>query len=208
MSAVLQVCEADDLVEYPLDHTDRLDSHYFVSWERRRWLNSDMRLRGTPEARAHYLDLIWISYDQSPLGTLPRDHAMLAKLLMVDQSHFEALCKMDFGPLHNWQPCRCGSEVRLYHPFVLHTLREAIARREDNRARNEAANRAKRLQRLRQNVAGYHTDLASNDAAIQFMDEWLEQEGAAYRSSSWIQRAIRAWSDHALTKGVGRAGHS
>ncbi|WP_320178109.1 hypothetical protein [Roseovarius pacificus] len=200
----MTVIDGGELPPYPLDHTDRLDSHYFVSWERRRWLNSDMRLRGTPECRALYLDLIWISYDQSPLGTLPNDKVMLAKLLMVDRDHFEVLCRLDFGPLHRWTPCQCGAEVRLYHPFVLHTLKEAIARREDNRARNEAANRAKRMQRLREKVAGYHPDLAKNDAAILWMDGWLEDQGAAYRTSGWIERAIRAWSDHAIHINAGR----
>lgn len=38
-------------------------------WERRRWLNSDMRLKGTPECRALYFDLINIAYDNSPIGT-------------------------------------------------------------------------------------------------------------------------------------------
>lgn len=53
----------DDLPEYPLTVEDRLDSHYFMTWERRRWLNSEMRLRGTPECRAYFFDLINISYD-------------------------------------------------------------------------------------------------------------------------------------------------
>ena len=63
----------DDLPDYPLTSDDRLDSHYFMVWERRRWLNSDMRLKGTPECRALYSDLTNIAYDHSPVGTLPDD---------------------------------------------------------------------------------------------------------------------------------------
>ncbi|MEM9845530.1 MAG: hypothetical protein AAF965_12080, partial [Pseudomonadota bacterium] len=65
MTPAPQLIDTDDLIEYPLDGTERLDSHYFVPWERRRWLNSDMRLKGTAECRALYLDLLWISYDHT-----------------------------------------------------------------------------------------------------------------------------------------------
>ena len=108
-----RMVEADELPEYPLGSEDRLDSHYFMAWERRRWLNSDMRLKGTPECRALYFDLINIAYDQTPVGTVPQDLETLAKLLMVDPGHFRALCKLDYGPLHKWTACICeGGEVR------------------------------------------------------------------------------------------------
>ena len=108
-----QLIDSGELPEYPLSADERLDSHYFMAWERRRWLNSDMRLKGTAECRCYYFDLINIAYDQSPVGTLPLDRAVLAKLCHVDQSHFEALCRLDYGPLHRWTPCLCDGEVRL-----------------------------------------------------------------------------------------------
>ncbi|MBU2868966.1 hypothetical protein KO497_18515 [Pacificibacter marinus] len=176
-----------------------------MAWERRRWLNSGMRLQGTPECRALYLDLIWISYDQAPVGTLPTDPAILAKILMVDRGHFEALCKLPFGPLHNWVRCECdGGEVRLMHGQVLRTLNEAMSRREDNRAKNEAANAAKRLQRLRSTLAGYDAKLVENDAAVRWIDEYLVKQGVAYRTSSVVEEALRSWSDHMLDLGMRR----
>jgi len=198
-SALFTPVGAGEIPDYPLSNEDRLDSHYFVPWERRRWLNSDMRLRGTPECRALYLDLIFIAYDQSPVGTLPVDPDVLARLVFVDPAHFRALCSLPFGPLHRWERCRCeGGELRLMHPMVLRTLTEAIARKEDNRAKNEAANAAKRRQRLRITVAGYSADLAKNDAALLFMDDWLVAQGCEYRTSIWIERALAAWSDHMM----------
>ena len=143
-----RVVPADDLPEYPLGIEDRLDSHYFMAWERRRWLNSDMRLKGTPECRALYFDLINIAYDQAPVGTVPQDPDTLAKLLMVDAGHFRSLCKLDYGPLHKWTPCICeGGEVRLMHPMVLRSLTEALSRKEDNRAKHDcrAAYQAREL---------------------------------------------------------------
>lgn len=200
----LQPIATDELLEYPFTVEDRLDSHYFMPWERRRWLNSDMRLHGAPECRAYYFDLINISYDMAPIGTLPTDLDLLAKMLMVDTVHFRHLCGLKYGPLYKWHRVMCGSEVRLMHPMVLRSLHEAVARREDNRAKNEAANAAKRLQRLRVTVQGYHKDLAANDAAIRWMDEWLIAEGCPYRTSSWIERAIQRWSDHVFTLGTRR----
>jgi len=195
----MALIDSTDLPEYPLGVDDRLDSHYFMVWERRRWLNSDMRLKATAECRAYYFDLINIAFDQSPVGTLPTDMDLLAKMLFVEASHFRALCRLDFGPLHKWSKCLCeGGEIRLMHPMVLRTLTEAISRKEDNRARNEAANAKKRIQRVRSAVAGYHADLAKNDAAILFMDQWLQEQGCEYRTSHWIERAMQAWSDHML----------
>lgn len=143
----LQVVGGADLDEYPLTVEDRLDSHYFMAWERRRRLNSDMRLRGVPECRALFFDLINISYDQAPVGTLPNDHDLLAKMLLVDPVHFKQLCRLEYGPLHKWRRVNCGAEIRLAHPMVLRSLQEAIARRDDNRAKNDAANIARRAMR-------------------------------------------------------------
>jgi len=191
--------DGSELPVYPYGSEDRLDSHHFVPWERRRWLNSGMRLQGTPESRAHFLDLIWISYDQSPIGTLPDDLPLLARLVMVERDRFEALCQLPFGPLHNWARCECeGGEIRLYHPMVLRTLTDAMARREDHRARCEAASASKRLLRLRGVLAGYNADLAKNDAAVRFIDEWLVSQECVKRTPEWIGRGMAAWHNHSF----------
>lgn len=205
-SGHLRPVDTSTLPEYPFDDMARLDSHYFMAWERRRWLNSDMRIKGTPECRALYFDLINIAFDQSPIGTLPDDMMMLARIALVDRTHFEVLCGLPYGPLHKWERCLCGSEVRLAHPFVIRVITEAVSRKADNQAKNDAANTAKRLQRLRGTVAGYHVDLARNDAAVLWIDGWLNKEGCEYRSATWIERAMAAWTDHAfaLSRGARR----
>ncbi len=190
--------ETRDLEDYPLGREDRLDSHYFLPWERRRWLNSEMRLKGPPECRAIYFDLICASYDQAPVGTLPDDVEQLAKLAQVPEGHFRALCALEYGPLYKWRPCLSEGERRIYHPMVLRTVLEALSRREDNRARNDAANAKKRRQRLRGQLAGYTPELAKNDAALRFIDEWLLAEGCEYRTASWVERGMAAWSNHIL----------
>ncbi|WP_255418498.1 hypothetical protein [Paracoccus sp. JM45] len=202
--AQIQLAAIDDLDEYPLTADDRLDSHYFMAWERRRWLNCDMRLKGTYECRSMYFDLINIAYDQSPIGTLPTDTSVLAKMLFVDRDHFDQLCRLEFGPLHKWRRVRCDTEIRLMHPMILKSLTEAISRKEDHRARSEAASVSKRLLRLRTAMAGYQKELAENDAAVRWIDDWLLKEGCEYRSPSWIERGISRWSDHMLDMTMSR----
>jgi len=208
-SGSLRAVDVAELEEYPLGAEDRLESHFFIAWEHRRWLNSEMRLKGAEEARALYFDLICLSQDQSPVGTLPDDSEQLAKLLGVEEARFRRLCDTPYGPLHHWEPCLCDGVIRLMHPVVLRMVLDARARKQDNRARMEAANRQKRVQRLRQVVGGIHADLAKNDAAVLWIDEWLEGQGCTYRSISWVQNAIGAWSDHTVGRvHTGRRGPS
>lgn len=190
------IAGGEELPEYPIAKDERLESHYFLTFWRRRWLHSEMRLKATPECRAHYFDAICISHDMSPIGTLPNDLEQLARLLMVEESRLKRLCAEDYGPLYKWAPCLCDGEVRLYHPVVLESVLASVARKHDNRARNEAANRRQRLRRLRESVAGLHAELAKNDRAIDWMDEWLIGQGVERRGKDWVERAIGAWSQH------------
>lgn len=200
----LRAVEIDSLPDYPLDGNERLESHWFIAWERRRWLNSDMRLRGTPECRAHYFDLICISFDHSPVGTLPHDVDLLARMLMVPGDHFRAICGLPYGPLHNWEPCRCGDEVRLMHTVIVETLTEAISRKEDNRAKTEAANKSKALQRVRGRLAAIDMQLAANDDAVRWVDNWFDRQGVKRRDDAQYRAAMAAWVDH-VRRASGRA---
>lgn len=192
----------DGLPVYPIGPNDRLDSHYFMPWERRRWLNSDMRLKGDPVARALYFDLICISYEQSPIGTLPDDRELLAKLSFTDPGTFSRMCDYPFGPLHRWQRCEIEGtgEIRLFHPMVLHTLMDAIARKEHHRAEAEAGNRRQRLSRLRGALAGLSKSLAENSYAVTWIDGWLEEQGCRYRNAEWLQKAAQAFNSHMLER--------
>ena len=186
----------DDLPEYPFGVEDRLDAHWFFVWERRRWLNSDMGLSGDWDCKAMFFDLINHAYDQSPIGSLPFDMDKLARLIRVDATRFRTLADRPYGPLHNWYPCRCGDDIRLMHDTVVRSLTEGFARRDDNRARNEAANAAKRIQRLRITLASIDRPLSEMDHAVRWIDEWLVDQGCTKRVATWIEKAIRAWMEH------------
>jgi len=195
-----------ELPIYPIASGERLESHYFIAWERRRWLNSDMRIKGTPECRALYLDLIFIAYDQAPIGTLPDDLEVLARLTFTPVDVFTRLCGQPFGPLHRWERCVVPDtdEIRLMHPMVIQTLGEAIARKETNRAHNEAGNTRQRLGRLRSSIAGLDVAASRNDYAVKWIDGYFTDNQVTYRDAKWIERGLRAFGEHMLLKTMGK----
>ena len=82
------------------------------------------------------------------------------------------------------------------HDTVVRSLTEGFARRDDNRARNDAANAAKRIQRLRVTLASIDRPLSEIDHAVRWIDEWLVDQGCTKRVATWIEKAIRAWMEH------------
>lgn len=195
---------SETLPDYPFAHGDRLDSHFYIPWQRRRWLNSEMHLRGSWAAQGVFFALINHACDQSPIGTLPLDMGLLSKLVRCNRDELEAMCALPYGPLHGWTRCNCAGEVRLMHPVVLEVLTDGFARREDNRARTEAANSAKRLQRLRGVLASIEKTLGENDHAVRWIDEWLVDQGCTKRTALWVERGVHAWVQH--RKGMSEAG--
>jgi hypothetical protein len=97
-----------------------------VAWPRRTWLNSRLRLLAPPEARARWLDLLLLSFDQDPAGTLPHDPEYLGGLLGLESADFVTLMRMPWSPIYGWRPVRCQSGVRLTHPLALEILEASI----------------------------------------------------------------------------------
>ena len=196
--------DVSKLPDYPIAPDERLESHYFVSFWFNRWLNSDFRLRAGAEVRAYGLDLFFISQNQSPVGTLPTDEVVIAKLLMIDLAHWKDLCKREITPLYNWTPCRCGTKVRLMHPVVTEQAQDAIARREAREASNSQKAVYQRLRRLREALGdlGCSRDVLNDDLLIERMDGWLLQHCSGRRTHSAYGRALKhAAADGWLAKG-------
>jgi hypothetical protein len=164
-----------------------------------RWLNSDFRLRASAEVRAFGLDLFFIAQNQSPVGTLPTNEAVIAKLLMIDLAHWRELCKREITPLYNWTPCRCGAKVRLMHPVVTEQAQDAIARREAREASNSQKAVYQRLRRLREALGdlGCSREVLNDDLLIERMDGWLLQHCSGRRTAGAYGRALT----HAIADG-------
>lgn len=192
---LIQVSDRAEIHQYPLAPGERLNGFFFFPFEHNRWWMSDMRLHGSYRARALYIDVLTISYQGTPIGTLPNSIEAVAKMCGIAESELRAACQERFSPLHRFQPYLCGNQVRLAHDFVVSQILEAVARRADNAAKSEAANRRKRLERLRNKVVHYSAELAMNALAIEWMDEWLLDANVTSRTPAKIEAAIGAWHD-------------
>lgn len=179
---------------YPIPLGERLDSHYFVLFDFQRWLNSNLRLKASPEVRAFALDLFFIAQNQSPVGTLPDDYELLAKLLMIDLAAWNDLCKREMTPLYNWSPCMCGGEIRLAHPVVTEKALEAFNKKRSHSDARARERERKRLGALQKQIldAGGHSAMAGNASYVEHLDKWLEKNSAGNRTPSRVREAMEA----------------
>lgn len=193
--------DLDQLPEYPIDPGARLDNHDFLRWEFGRWLASDMRWNGPHECKSMWFELVNLSYTETPVGTLPMDHKRLSRMIQptVDRDHFEALCGLEFGPLHGWVPCRCGDDVRLMHPVVTRIVLMAYASRANHAARVEAASEARKLKRLTEDVMQLAPKLADDPRKVRFIaravQERIDSRGGERRTAEDLHFGIQACQD-------------
>lgn len=197
----------DSLPEYPVDPDARLDSHEFLRWEFGRWMASDMRWNGSHECKSIWFELLNLSHMETPVGTLPSDPKRLSRMVQpaVDFHHFESLCELTYGPLHGWQMCRCGDEVRLMHPVVTRIVQLAFASRANHTARVEAASQSRRLKRLTEDVMTMSKDCAEDPARIRFIDmvihDRIAARGGERRTSEDLHFAVQACIEKARNGG-------
>lgn len=189
--------DVDCLPEYPVDPDQRLDSHSFVQWEFRRWLDSDMRWNGTHECKSMWFELVNLAHGATPVGTLPDDAKRLARMIQpaVDADHFANLCRLDYGPLHGWVRCRCGDEVRLMHPVVTRIVLAALASRANHAARVEAASDARRLKRLTEDLMPLSADVAEDPRKVKWVDAFIKsriaERGGSRRTAEDLHFAVQ-----------------
>lgn len=172
-----RLVDAAALPAYPIGSDTRINN-WFFRWETRRWLNSEVFLKADPDVGYCYLNLIFISQDQVPIGTLPDDRWLLAKLLRLDRDRFDGLCARDPSPLQHWRRCVSDQgEVRLMHPFVTATLEDQLADRDRRDAAVSRDAERQRIRRLREAMpqAGFSASEAADDELVDRLDRWLAE---------------------------------
>lgn len=186
------VADVADLPEYPIGREVRMAGHFFTMWDHVRWLNSKMHRKATPEAQCHFMNLCFLSQTQRPVGTLPDDDSELAYMLHISVDHWQALRKMEYGPLRHWVRCQCDGEIRLMHGVVLEVALDALGRREAREASNAEKAIYQRLVRLREALAalGVGKAVLADDALIERMDQWLLNNHRGQRRSPAYQRVM------------------
>ncbi len=185
------------LEEYPISSDERLDSHYFLQWNLKRWRGSTFRKKADPEVGWYGFQLFCIAQDGSPIGTLPCDDQQLAFDLNLPLERWQALLKRDITPLHNWRKVQCDNgEIRFAHPVVTETAKDALKSKRRNA--DELAKRRERKQlkdlveKIKQIGA---TPLAGNPAFVERVHGWiLENYPDRNRTEPIIREAMDAVS--------------
>lgn len=203
----LQVVEAGDLPEYPLPRDFRMPTHYFIAWWHNRWLNSTLHLTGTYEVQGVAVALYSIAQNQAPIGTLPVDDAMIARLLRIELSRWHDLCRMAVSPLHGWYRAMCQGEVRWAHPVVLEMLMDARDRRERRDLSADEKAERKRLERLRARLVelGLAAAVADDRLVLEELDQWLQAHCTGNRTTGHLVRAIRWGNESGLFQQHGKS---
>lgn len=194
----MRLVDAEDVFDYPIPSTERLESHSWIAWHFRRWLKSEFRNLADLDVRAVGFDLFCEAQDEAPVGTLPVDERLLAKLAGVTLEEWKRLCDRPIGPLYGWQACRCDNgHMRLYHKTVLEMAKEALGMREDHLEKRAADRERKRLKDLpAQIVRGGGTTRMGEDAAfiIQFDQFLLDRFDGRQRRPNVIREALELWT--------------
>ncbi|MEB3421744.1 hypothetical protein ACFSDD_17545 [Salipiger marinus] len=184
----------DDLPEYPVSAEDRLDSHFFIQWNLKRWRKSTFRQLAEPDVGWFGFLLICEAHDEAPVGTLPNDDRLLAKALNISVERWRELCQRDVTPLHGWGLVRCdNNEIRYAHPVVTAVVQEALKSKRKNQADAEQRKRAKRLKDLREMIekrigAG---PLLRNPDFLEAFNDWLEERyPEAQRREPFVRSAL------------------
>ena len=184
-----------DLPEYPIAADERLQSHYFVELHFRRWLTSETRLLADLEVRGLILDLFMLAQDQTPVGTLPTDHRLIAKMLGLSPEQFGIYCGRAVSPLSKWTACRAGDQVRLMHPVVTEIAARAVGARRDREAENARRRAAKALKDLDVRLRSMGCSrIADSRTALERVDHWLNENCNGNRTEPMIRQAIEAIS--------------
>ena len=192
---ILKSVPDDGPFQYPIARNERLDGQTFVKWWHHRWLASDLCLMASFEVKGMARDLFDLAQTQSPMGTLPRDRAVVARLLRVDVRHFEGLCRLDYSPMSGWQPCVTDDgEIRLYHPVVLEQVQDALNRREAWLASKTGAAVRERRRRLIAALRemGVSAEVVADDALIERMDQWLVDNWKTKRGAEAYHKVMVA----------------
>lgn len=182
----------EGLPPYPLPSDFRMPTHYFMAWWHNRWLNSTLHLTGSYEVQGIALALYCIAQNQSPLGTLPFDDELIARLLRVDLPRWQDLQRGKVPPLHGWYLVDCDGEARWAHPVVLEMVVQARDRAEVRRMSNEERTVQKRIERLRHALEEFGVDksLLADRSVLEAMDEWLEANWKKRRTALAYSRML------------------
>lgn len=188
---------AGDIPDYPISREERLESHFFVEFHHNRWLSSSFRLLADPDVRAYGFDLFMVAQNEAPVGTLPTDERLLARLLGLDLATWQGLLKREISPMHKWHLVNCEGEVRWAHPVVTEFAVKALGRRRQHLEASEAARERKRFERLKLQIikVGGSSRMAADESVLARLDQWfLEEHAGRNRTEALVREGLHRLS--------------
>ena len=190
----LQLVDGNEIDIYPISASERLDSHYWMRWNLKRWRGSEFRKKADPEVGWFGFQLFCIAQDGTPIGTLPCDDQQLAFDLNLPLERWKALLERKITPLHGWHRVQCDNgEIRLGHKVVMLVAQEALKSRRQATERAEKRKLNKRhidLQDMVERIGA--KQLLADPAFIERFNEWLEEH---YEGVQRREAVIRAALD-------------
>jgi hypothetical protein len=176
-ASALQLIDGSGLPEYPISANARLDSHYFLQWNLKRWRNSDFRKKAEPEVGWFGFQLFCIAQDGAPIGTLPIDDYLLAFDLNLPLEKWKALMDRTITPLHGWYKVQCDNgEIRYAHEVVTEVAKTALKSSLQNKAKVETRKQNKRLLDLQAMIERVGAkQLLKASGFLERFDDWLVQ---------------------------------
>lgn len=193
---ILQPVDADELPAYPISASERLDSHYFLQWNLKRWRGSDFRKKAfsDPAVGFYRFELICLAQDETPVGTLPCDETLLAFNLHMPLENWQSLMRRALTPLDGWHKVMCDNgEVRLAHHVVQAVAVEAL--KSKRAAAGKAAKRrdTKRLADLHQKVEAIGAaQVLRQPNVLEALDAWLTDNHSGNRTEIAVRAALDA----------------
>jgi len=190
--ALLAPVAVTDLPEYPFGPEDRLDGNSFVKWHTTRWLGSRTFKLMPWDMQGMARALFDMAQLETPIGTLPDDDDELAFMLRCDARRIRELRGLEYGPMRNWQRCRCDGAVRLMHPVVVEVISDALTRRNSAALAKDAKAVAQRMARLRRALAaeGCSDAVLGDDVLLRRIDGWLEENHRSNRTRAVYRSAL------------------
>ncbi len=125
----MRAIRSEDM-EYPIPVDTRPAVNRAMVWRCEWWLSSEFRLLADKDVRAIAFDLFCIAQHQNPLGTLPTDERILARLVGEPMEEWHRLMGKPVNPLSGWRRCILSNgDRRLYHPVSLEIARAAFRKK-------------------------------------------------------------------------------
>ena len=194
----VHLVDADDIDIYPISSSERLDSHFFVPWNLKRWRGSEFRRFGyaDPEIGWFGMELFFLAQDETPIGTLPCDDEALAFLLRIPPARWRELNSRDVSPLHGWQRVHCDNgQVRLAHPVVTEVAMDALGSKKRNDAKNADERMRKRLGTIINHLKAIPgaARIADMEERVNDISDWIEAQYPG--GSATLKRVKEALND-------------